>query len=50
MVVIMLMVYVIMVVFWVGRDIFVRNEMVGVIFYKCLIYVIDMCLIKILCI
>lgn len=49
MVVITSMVYVTTVVSRVGRDISARSEMVGAIFYKRLIYVIDMCLIKILC-
>lgn len=47
-VVITSMVYVTTAVIRVGRDISARNEMVGAI-YKRLIYVIDMCLIKILC-
>lgn len=49
MVVITSMVYVTTVVSRVGRDISARNKMVWAIFYKRLIYVIDMCLIKILC-
>lgn len=49
MVVITSMVYVITVVSRVGRDISARNKMVWAIFYKRLIYVVDMCLIKILC-